>query len=244
MRRVAIAGVIAMEPDYLILDEPSAGLDPISRDTIFKELNELYKERKIAVVLVTHSMDAVRKYCNRAMMIRDGEIIVSGDPLTVSGEYSLENIKDRKQISGQSEGEDKDSPVVDFNIVMRSKPVLKPGDTLEVDIIYNTSSDISTGIGVTIIDRGFNYNILNDGPETKDWITKKETLTRFRYEWKIPDISDRKLLIVASLYECTGSERKAIAFTGESRGVGFLVVNENTTSKALMAGRGIFNKVI
>ena len=57
MRRVAIAGVIAMEPDYLILDEPSAGLDPRSRDAVFKEVMALYKKRGIAVILVTHNME-------------------------------------------------------------------------------------------------------------------------------------------------------------------------------------------
>lgn len=83
MRRVAIAGVIAMEPDYLILDEPSAGLDPISRDTIFKELNELYKERKIAVVLVTHSMDEAAQYSNRILVMSKGKLVVDGNTAEV-----------------------------------------------------------------------------------------------------------------------------------------------------------------
>ena len=50
MRRVAIAGVIAMDPDYLILDEPSAGLDPRSRDAVFAEIMALYKKRQMSVI--------------------------------------------------------------------------------------------------------------------------------------------------------------------------------------------------
>ena len=63
MRRVAIAGVVAMDPDYLILDEPSAGLDPQSRDNIFREINALYQARKMAVILVTHSMEEAAQLC-------------------------------------------------------------------------------------------------------------------------------------------------------------------------------------
>lgn len=80
MRRVAIAGVIAMEPDYLILDEPSAGLDPRSRDTVFKEVMALYKKRGIAVILVTHNMEEAARYASRLLVISGGQVILDGVP--------------------------------------------------------------------------------------------------------------------------------------------------------------------
>ncbi len=80
MRRVAIAGVIAMEPDYLILDEPSAGLDPRSRDAVFKEVMALYKKRGIAVILVTHNMEEAARYASRLLVISGGRIILDGVP--------------------------------------------------------------------------------------------------------------------------------------------------------------------
>ncbi len=80
MRRVAIAGVIAMEPDYLILDEPSAGLDPRSRDAVFKEVMALYRKRGIAVILVTHNMEEAARYASRLLVISDGAIILDGVP--------------------------------------------------------------------------------------------------------------------------------------------------------------------
>ena len=79
MRRVAIAGVVAMDPDYLILDEPSAGLDPRSRDSIFREINELYQARKMAVILVTHSMEEAAQYAKRLLVMSKGKIVIDGE---------------------------------------------------------------------------------------------------------------------------------------------------------------------
>ena len=78
MRRVAIAGVVAMDPDYLILDEPSAGLDPQSRDNIFREINALYQARKMAVILVTHSMEEAAQYAQRLLVMAKGKVVIDG----------------------------------------------------------------------------------------------------------------------------------------------------------------------
>ena len=80
MRRVAIAGVVAMNPDYLILDEPSAGLDPGSRRAVFAEIMALYKKRGIAIIMVTHSMEDAAKYAKRMLVINKGRIILDGRP--------------------------------------------------------------------------------------------------------------------------------------------------------------------
>ena len=80
MRRVAIAGVVAMNPDYLILDEPSAGLDPGSRKAVFAEILTLYKKRGIAIIMVTHSMEEAAKYAKRLLVINKGQIILDGKP--------------------------------------------------------------------------------------------------------------------------------------------------------------------
>ena len=90
MRRVAIAGVIAMEPDYLILDEPSAGLDPCSRDAVFKEVMALYKKRGIAVILVTHNMEEAARYASRLLVISGGQVILDGVPHDIFTNYKDE----------------------------------------------------------------------------------------------------------------------------------------------------------
>ena len=68
-RRAAIAGIIAMEPKYLILDEPAAGLDPLSRDEILSELKKYQREKGISVVIISHSMEDMAKFCDRIIVL-------------------------------------------------------------------------------------------------------------------------------------------------------------------------------
>ena len=78
-RRVAIAGVLSMEPDVLILDEPTAGLDPKGRDDILEEIKKLHEEKGITVILVSHSMEDVAKTCEKVIVINGGKIAMCGD---------------------------------------------------------------------------------------------------------------------------------------------------------------------
>ena len=80
MRRVAIAGVVAMQPDFLILDEPSAGLDPKAKKAIFQEIYKLYKSQNIAIILVTHNMEEAAKYAQRILVMSEGEIVCDDTP--------------------------------------------------------------------------------------------------------------------------------------------------------------------
>ena len=79
-RRVAIAGVLAMQPEVLILDEPTAGLDPAGRTEILELLQMLHRERNIAVILVSHSMDDVARYAERILVMNQGELVLDGAP--------------------------------------------------------------------------------------------------------------------------------------------------------------------
>ncbi len=83
MRRVAIAGVIAMQPDYLVLDEPSAGLDPAARNAIFAEIVQLYRTRGITVILVTHNMEEAARLADRMLVMAKGEVRMDGKPKEV-----------------------------------------------------------------------------------------------------------------------------------------------------------------
>lgn len=79
-RRVAIAGVLAMEPKVLILDEPTAGLDPRGRDEILSEIKEIHEKRKITVILVSHSMEDVAKIANRIIVFDKGSVFLDSNP--------------------------------------------------------------------------------------------------------------------------------------------------------------------
>ena len=86
-RRAAIAGVLAMKPDYLILDEPTAGLDPKGRDEILGHIRKLHDETGIAVILVSHSMEDVARYVDRIMVMNQGQLIYDDKPRNVFAHY-------------------------------------------------------------------------------------------------------------------------------------------------------------
>lgn len=92
-RRVAIAGVIAMEPKVLILDEPTAGLDPKGRDDILEQIKILHEKYKMTIVLVSHSMEDVGKLAERIVVMNKGKIALMGKPAEIFKEVeTLENI--------------------------------------------------------------------------------------------------------------------------------------------------------
>ena len=92
-RRAAIAGVVAMEPKVLILDEPTAGLDPKGRDDILYQIKELHRRLKITVILVSHSMEDVAKVADRIIVMDNGKNIIDGKPSEVFREVeTLEKV--------------------------------------------------------------------------------------------------------------------------------------------------------
>lgn len=92
-RRVAIAGVLAMKPEVLILDEPTAGLDPKGRDEILEQIDKLHKEYHITIILVSHSMEDVAKYVSRLIVMNEGQVFLDGAPKEIFQYYKeLEEI--------------------------------------------------------------------------------------------------------------------------------------------------------
>lgn len=86
-RRAAIAGVLAMEPDMLILDEPTAGLDPRGRDEILDQISLLHREQGLTIVLVSHSMEDVAKYVECIIVMNQGGVLYDGVPREVFRHY-------------------------------------------------------------------------------------------------------------------------------------------------------------
>lgn len=86
MRRVAIAGVLAMEPDILVLDEPTAGLDPRGRREMMDLFNRLHKEQNITIILVTHNMDDVAEFADKMIVLQAGKVSAVGEPRALFAE--------------------------------------------------------------------------------------------------------------------------------------------------------------
>lgn len=86
-RRVAIAGILAMHPKVLVLDEPTAGLDPKGRDEILDQIEHLHRETGMTVILVSHSMEDIAKYVGRIIVMNRGEKMLDGTPKEVFSHY-------------------------------------------------------------------------------------------------------------------------------------------------------------
>lgn len=86
-RRVAIAGVLAMKPEVLILDEPTAGLDPKGRDEILAQVAAMHQELNMTILLVSHSMEDVANYVGRIIVMNQGSVMMDGTPREVFGRY-------------------------------------------------------------------------------------------------------------------------------------------------------------
>ena len=86
-RRVAIAGVLAMKPKVLVLDEPTAGLDPKGRDDILDQIAYLHKETDMTVILVSHSMEDIARYADRIIVMNKGEVMYNDEPAKVFAHY-------------------------------------------------------------------------------------------------------------------------------------------------------------
>lgn len=84
-RRVAIAGVLAMKPELLILDEPAAGLDPLGRKDILNRIKELHENMGISIMLVSHSMEDIARMANKVLVIKEGRIAHEGTPAEIFG---------------------------------------------------------------------------------------------------------------------------------------------------------------
>lgn len=111
MRRVAIAGVVALNPKYLILDEPSVGLDPFGRDEIFNKIIDLHRKKGVTVILVSHNMEDISRMANRLIVIDDGQIKLDGKPVDI-----FSNNRDELQATGVDV-----PPVVDLMYYLKSR---------------------------------------------------------------------------------------------------------------------------
>ena len=79
-RRVAIAGILAMKPKYLILDEPTAGLDPKAKENLLREIFGAVKKSGVTIILVSHNMEDIARFANRVIVLAQGEILFKGTP--------------------------------------------------------------------------------------------------------------------------------------------------------------------
>lgn len=248
--RLAFSIAIHADSDILLLDEVLAVGDEAFQRKCNEYFYQLKKDKK-TVILVTHDMGAVKKYCNKAVMIDKGEVVISGSPSEVANAYTLSNLTDqgsptiiesdpnqsrqatdtdshkevKKYMSGCSQ------TIPRFEIISRSNQVLTSDNIMKCDFEYEVTEDIETGITISIIDEaaGMGYSVIDDGAIiNEEYLPMKKGKGKYviSYELDLSTFNSHNFLILASIAttpDNSDTPFKPIAFIGEDRAYRFSV---------------------
>lgn len=218
--RLAFSIAIKAQGDILILDEVLAVGDEAFQRKCSDFFQKVKEDKTKTVVLVTHSMESVRKYCDRAMLVSDGKIDISGSPEDIANEYTMKNFEQLKKDTSPGEyGDGLSERVPMLRIVPVSKPVLTNKDQLIVDIEYKIIDDTPLVVHIGITDEMRNVVILNNGTRV---VGKGEH--KLRYTMPVNPYNDCNLHIYAVIDE--EHTKKRIAFTNESNSYRCLIRNK------------------
>lgn len=220
--RLAFSVAIKAEGDILVLDEVLAvGDEAFQRksEDYFKTIKE---DQTKTIILVTHSMDAVRRFCDRALFIHDGRVKAIGPTEDVANQYTLENFqkesKPQKKRGAHEDGLSERVP--EFKIIPVSSQLLTSADELIFEVEYKITDDVPVNIHVAIIDEIRNVSILNNGARA---MSGKGT-HKLKYIFPLKLYNDCNLHVHAVLDE--EKTRKRIAFTNETNSCRFAIRNK------------------
>lgn len=198
--RLAFSVAIKAQGDILILDEVLA----VGDEAFQRKCNDYFQERKKSgktTILVTHDMSAVKKYCNRAVLVEDGLVKAYGDPFDVANQYSVDNVqqplnlKDDEVQSNDKKSLDTKAIIKNFKVDLLSKKLLEPDDTVEFLFSYEQVIDIETHVAFTFFDLDSNFPLYNDNSMyIKTVGVGKKT---FKYVCKLPYFNHVKLRLIA-----------------------------------------------
>lgn len=198
--RLAFSIAIRAKADILILDEVLAVGDEAFQRKCNDYFNKIRNDKDQTVILVTHSMDAVKKYCNKAILLKDGEIVAQGDPIDIANDYSLENISVTQTDDDESEVTTTANTGVEaIKIKLLSDRSLNENDEIKFEMTYKVTKNINTVPAISITDMDRNVWLQNDN--MWDSIVKGSGEHKIRYACKLPrQINDCALKIEASVW--------------------------------------------
>ena len=258
--RLAFAVAIQAKSDILVLDEILA----VGDEAFQRKCNEYFlniKKEGKTVILVTHAMDSVRKYCNRAVLIEDGLVKICGSPEEVANQYSLDNMKVQQVISQKKElnsnlsnsiitgtlDNHKKSTVkkviTDFNVILLSKEIMT-ADNREVffEISYTVNDDVDTYIAFTMYDTKRNVCVYRDN--SFDFPEKGKGIKKNKYKCKLDALNQCTLELTISIHNMDSeplfiakrNERPIIVIAAEE----CLTKGERDSSKGIIKSNGLW----
>lgn len=221
--RLAFSVAIKAQGDVLILDEVLA----VGDEAFQRKCNDYFMERKESgktTILVTHDMAAVKKYCNRAVLIEDGLVKAIGDPDDVANQYSFDNAivpTVSADDENDTEADEQISLIEDLRVHLISPKIINPIVPIEFKISYKVLEDIDTYIAFSLTDIDRNIWIYNDN--TMDELTKGKGWKSFTYKCQLKELNNLKLKLQVSVRD---KEDKMIAFAN-SENSPVIILNRN-----------------
>ena len=210
--RLAFSVAIKADGDILILDEVLA----VGDEAFQRKCNQYFMERKDSgktTILVTHDMAAVKKYCNKAVLIEDGEVKVIGNPDDVANQYSLDNAR---RVNDQDT--EVDSTIQNLKVRLLSPEQLYTDDRIRFQIDYESKTDVDTYIAFSMTDMVRNIDIYNDN--SFDHLSKGKGKHSLVYECQLNQLNGLYLKIQVSVRD---KEHNMLAFSDSENRPVFLL---------------------
>ena len=203
--RLAFSVAIKAQGDILILDEVLA----VGDEAFQRKCNDYFQERKKSgktTILVTHDMGAVKKYCNKAVLIENGLVKAIGSPENVANQYSFDNTAPLQQ-GGEAGGAGKPNQeeqvlVENFQLQLLSSNKLRPQDTIQFQIDFDVREDIQTYIALSLTDIDRNIWIYNDN--SMDQLMSGAGHKTVHYTCSLPTVNDLKMKLEVTVRDAEG----------------------------------------
>lgn len=219
--RLAFSVAIKAQGDILILDEVLA----VGDEAFQRKCNDYFMERKKSgktTILVTHDMNAVKKYCNKAVLIEDGLIKVVGAPDDVANQYSLDNASQKKALNDDFTAEHE--AISDLKVELLTPVQITPNQEIKFEISYQVKQDIPTYIAFSLTDIDRSIWIYNDN--SFDDMTNGKGEKRFVYTCSLAEVNDIKLKLQVSVRD---HHDQILAFAN-SKNTPIILINRNDIS--------------
>lgn len=216
--RLAFSVAIKAQGDILILDEVLA----VGDEAFQRKCNDYFMERKHSgktTILVTHDMNAVKKYCNKAVLIENGLVKVVGNPDDVANQYSLDNASDTKAMNEDYVAETESVAVSDLKVRLLSSPQIAPTEEIEFEISYRVNQDMPTYIAFSLTDIDRTIWLYNDN--SMDNLTEGTGKKTFKYKCHLSQINHAKLKLQVSVRD---EENQILAFA-DSKNTPVLIIS-------------------
>lgn len=208
--RLAFSVAIKAQGDILILDEVLA----VGDEAFQRKCNDYFMERKVSgktTILVTHDMSAVKKYCNRAILIEDGLVKAYGDPADVANQYSVDNAVTTTSSADAEKEQEVISPVSNLQVKLLMDPIISQNDEIAFEVSYDVADATPTHIVFSLTDIDRNIWIYNDN--NTDTPTRTPGHKIFRYSCHLSMINNLKLQLQVTIL---GESREMYAFANSA----------------------------